>query len=66
MRAIMIVGLLIVLVVVGTLTIQTMGTGPGGTATATRGREYVGRAEDAAAAAEEKTRGMAERLIQDN
>lgn len=64
MRAIMIVGLLIVLVIVGILTIQTMGPGPGDTASETRARDYVGRAEDAAAAAEEQARGLAERLKQ--
>jgi hypothetical protein len=64
MRAIMIVGLLIVLLIVGILTMQNMGPGPGDTATETRARDYVDRAEDAAAAVEEKARGLAERLNQ--
>lgn len=62
MRAIMMVGLLIVMLIVGILTIQNMGAGSGDGEAATQVREYTDQAEDAAQAVEEKMQGLKDQL----
>lgn len=64
MRAIMIVGLLIVLLIVGILAMQNMGARSGGGQTENRAREYTDRAEETAEAVEEKMQGLREKLNQ--
>jgi hypothetical protein len=62
MRAIMIVGLLIVVLIVGILAMQNMGVRSTDGQTETKARDYIERAEDAAEAVEDKVRGLTEKL----
>lgn len=64
MRAIMIVGLLIVVLIVGILTMQNMGVRSTDGQTETQARDYIERAEEATEAVEEKVRGLTEKLNQ--
>ena len=62
MRAIMIVGLLAVMLIVGILTIQQMGVRSKNGQTEIQVREYIDRAEDTTKAVEEKMQGLEKRL----
>ncbi|MBL0714841.1 MAG: hypothetical protein JJV98_14190 [Desulfosarcina sp.] len=64
MRALMIVGLLIVLLIVGLLTMQNMGVRSNDGQTETQAKDYIERAEDATKVVEEKVRGLQEQLNQ--
>lgn len=62
MRAIMIVGLLSVMLIVGILTMQNMGVRSGDGQTETRAREYIDQAEETTEALEEKMQGLRDQL----
>ncbi len=62
MRSIAIVGLLVVLLIVGILTMQNMGVRSGDGQTEIQARGYIDRAEDAAQAVEAKVQDLEKRL----
>ncbi len=62
MRAIMMVGLLIALLIVGVLTMQNMGVRSGDGQTEIQARDSIDQAEDAAEAAKAKVQDLEERL----
>jgi hypothetical protein len=62
MRAIMIVGLLAVMLIVGILTMQQMGARSNNGQTEIQAREYIDRAEEASEALEEKMQGLEKQL----
>lgn len=64
MRAIMIVGLLAVLLIVGILTMQNMGVRSRDGQIETQARDYIDRAEEGTDAAEAKIKDLRERLNQ--
>ncbi len=62
MRALMMAGLLVVLLIIGLLTMQNMGTETVDGQTETQARDYIERAEDAGSAVEEKMQALEDRL----
>ena len=62
MRALMMAGLLVVLLIIGLLTMQNMGAQSVDGQTETQARDYIERAEDAGEAVEEKMRTLEKRL----
>ena len=62
MRAIMIVGLLAVMLIVGILTMQQMGARSNNGQTEIQAREHIDRAEEASEALEEKMQGLEKQL----
>ena len=64
MRALMMAGLLVVLLIVGILAMQNMGARSVDGQTETQARDYIDRAEDASDAVEEKMQALEDRLNQ--
>ena len=64
MRALMMAGLVVVLLIVGILAMQNMGVRSVDGQTETQARDYIDRAEDAGDAVEDKVRALEERLNQ--
>ena len=64
MRALMMAGLLVVLLIVGILAMQNMGARSVDGQTETQARDYIDRAEDAGDAVEEKMQALEDRLNQ--
>ncbi len=64
MRALMMAGLLVVLIIIGILAMQNMGVHTVDGQTETQARDYIDRAEDAGDAVEDKVRALEERLNQ--
>ena len=62
MRALMMAGLLVVLLVIGVLAMQNMGTRTVDGQTETQARDYIDRAEDAGDAVNEKMQALEDRL----
>ena len=62
MRALMMAGLLVVLLVIGVLVMQNMGAGTVEGQPETEARDYIERAEDAGDAVNEKMQALEDRL----
>ncbi len=62
MRALMMAGLLVVLLVIGVLAMQNMGIRTVDGQTETQARDYIDRAEDAGDAVNEKMQALEDRL----
>ena len=62
MRALMMAGLLVVLLIIGLLAMQNMGAETVDGQTATQARDYIERAEDAGEAVEAKVKALEDRL----
>ena len=62
MRALMMAGLLVVLLVIGMLAMQNMGARTVEGQTETQARDYIERAEDAGEAVEAKVKALEDRL----
>ncbi|MGD8243234.1 MAG: hypothetical protein PVF59_10425 [Desulfobacterales bacterium] len=66
MRALMMAGLVVVLLIIGILTMRNMGVRSVDGETETQARDYVERAEDVSDAVEEKMQALEDRLNQAN
>ena len=66
MRALMMAGLVVVLLIIGILAMQNMGVRSVDGQTETQARDYIDRAEDAGDAVEDKVRALADRVKQAN
>ena len=62
MRALMMAGLLVALLVIGVLVMQNMGAGPVEGQPETEARDYIERAEDAGDAVNQKMQALEDRL----
>jgi hypothetical protein len=66
MRALMMAGLVVVLLIIGILAIQNMGVRSVGGEREIQARDYIERAEDASDAVKEKMQALEDRLNQAN